>query len=502
MAYQDFIQQDQQFQTSTANSGGGETETGGFIEDTPAKGPVPDQSGPFTGPAGPNTPGGEPVGWQGQKPEYLPNQPEFMPSASEWTVDENQLVESRMNDLMQKDSDLFKSIEGRARREHAVRGGQNSLMATMGAETAVADQAFQIASQDAQTFARSAEFNAAMKNQFGQAEQRFMHNAMLSEQNFRQARLIQREQLASQRAAAAAATNRAMKLADKEQEHWRERNETVHGQTLEIMDLEHGYNQEMSFQNYEQQWLLGEQGQAHSLEQMDRQTDNQIRAAEQQFGWTMTLNYQSELAALERQRLQGAAMIGSTEGLSAEQQRRAYEEQNEMFANAYDLTSSFYASQGGPGFQARWYSEPGGDQPFEPGDGVGTKELGGGQPRKGEGGEQGPWRNPYEGRYGDYLSYGHGGYNLYMPPKPSSMGGQPGQGMQMVGGSMYGSNPEYGNQGYAYTQPWFNPPQGGGEEEGGGTAPPGGGPGGPPTGGGGGRGTAPRNSFWPPTHRQ
>ena len=89
---------------------------------------------------------------------------------TEWDVTREQTVAGQMEDIYDRDSPFFDQARERATRAHLAGGGQNSLMAAQAGEMAAMDQAFKIAFADASTYARSAEFNAAMKNQFGLAE--------------------------------------------------------------------------------------------------------------------------------------------------------------------------------------------------------------------------------------------------------------------------------------------------------------------------------------------
>lgn len=115
-----------------------------------------------------------------------------------WDVTPEQTVQGQFEDLYDRDSPIFELARQRAIRQHLASGGQNSAMAAGFGEIAAMDKAFQIAQADAATYARSAEFNAAMANQYSLAEQRFIHNALLSEQAFDQAKVLQTQRIAAQ----------------------------------------------------------------------------------------------------------------------------------------------------------------------------------------------------------------------------------------------------------------------------------------------------------------
>lgn len=115
-----------------------------------------------------------------------------------WDVTEEQTVAGQFEDLYNRDSPIFELARQRAIRQHLGSGGQNSAMAAGFGEVAAMDKAFEMAKQDALTYARSAEFNAAMANQYSLAEQRFIHNALLSDQAFEQAKSLQTQRIAAQ----------------------------------------------------------------------------------------------------------------------------------------------------------------------------------------------------------------------------------------------------------------------------------------------------------------
>lgn len=120
------------------------------------------------------------------------------PSMTPWEVTDEQTVQGQLTDLYDRDSPFFEQARQRAIRQHLGSGGQNSAMAGAFGELAAMDTAFKVGFADAQTYARSAEFNAGMANQFSLAEQRFIHNAMLSDQAFDQASALQTQRVEAQ----------------------------------------------------------------------------------------------------------------------------------------------------------------------------------------------------------------------------------------------------------------------------------------------------------------
>ena len=165
----------------------------------PPAAPPPAQWTPATPPA-PFTPGGADPG--------IPESGTGIPAEqTDWDVTEEQTVMGQLEKNYDKDSPFFQLAAERAKRAHQASGGQNSLMASQAGIMAAMDTAFKVSAADALTYARSAEFNAAMKNQFGLAEQRFIHNATLSKQNFQHSKILLLEQIRGQLA------NTAMQVA-------------------------------------------------------------------------------------------------------------------------------------------------------------------------------------------------------------------------------------------------------------------------------------------------
>jgi hypothetical protein len=302
-------------------------------------------------------------------------------------------------------------------------------MAQTAAYKGVVDMAFQIASQDAATYARSAEFNASTANQFALSNLQFMQNALLSTQNYQQAQVLQAQQIqgnlqsvsmqvAGQIAAtkiSAAATVSAAGISA--------------NATLRAADIQRQTTLDSLQINFQNTWALNEQQQAHQLEMSDRTTDNSIRhdilAANTNFGQQLTLQMNTEQNANLRQLMAGVSTIGATPGLTGAQQQNAIQQLTSMYHTNSSLTSGFYGSaayglstgqsganitgQSTPGVNAAVASMPGG--------------------------------STYQ-QYGDYLSYGQGGYTFTAAPTIQFFGGT-GLPTQQGGLAMYGSNTQY-----------------------------------------------------------
>lgn len=326
------------------------------------------------------TPKNTPVGWGNSKPEFLPNMPSNMPGSTDWKVTEDQTVEGRMRGLMGEDNALNQQIRAQTQLQASRAGMQNSLMAISAGEQRVIDQAFSIASQDAQTFARSAEFNALMKNQFSQAEQAFMHTAMLSDQNFRHARLLQTEQINGQLSQIAAQIGGQLQLSAQEQDHWVQRAGLSHAQTLETMELNqvfdiermgfgHELNVDMLGRTHEFNVDMLNRTHDNTLERDFMQTGNQmilnesaanlqdwmsdrdmLRTLEinsQQYSHQSQMTFASLMASLGQSQIDAFGTIGSS-GAKPAQQSDAMRQTNQAFESVRRLIQSMFSLPSGP----------------------------------------------------------------------------------------------------------------------------------------------------------
>lgn len=280
----------------------------------------------------------------GDRPEFLGETPADMPTATQWDVTAEQTVAGQFASIMDSSNPAFQVIQEQVRRAQAASGRQNSLMADRSVVMALAEVGFRMASQDAATYARSAEFNAAMRNQFGLAEQAFMYNAMLSDQNFRQGVMMLREQhaatidqinadLRSRLAQIGATATAEIQIANNAQAN-----------NLALMDRAHGQALEQAEVNFQYGWTLNEQGQNFALEQTAANANAQSFLGAQQFNYQMQLNYLSEMGANGRQLLATIEGIGGNPNITAAQASAAiadairnYNAVNQQLSSAYAL---------------------------------------------------------------------------------------------------------------------------------------------------------------------
>jgi len=313
-------------------------------------------------PAQTSTPRNTPVGWGDDRPEFLPEMPENMPGPTEWEVTEDQTVAGQLENNLSKDSPLFEVLQESAQTNAARRGLKNSLMALTAGELATVSKAFEISSQDAATFARSAEFNAITANQFSQAEQAFMHSAMLSEQNFRQASRLQQEQIQGAIDQISAEIRGRSRLAEQQQDHWLQQSGVMHAQNLESMELNHvldverlgvvqDYNLEsMAFQTESQMALAGFNSDLQAA-LMDRQFMQNLQLNEQQFGMQQSLQYQQQVFGMLQTELAMIGQIGSGD-LTPEQMQHAIGQLRPAVTENINLMATFFNANGGPAAQS------------------------------------------------------------------------------------------------------------------------------------------------------
>lgn len=322
------------------------TKTGGATgSETPVTSNPPEAGGEESG-GGKTAPGGQevtsespastPVGWGEDQPEHLPDQPDFMPGPKEWEVTEEQTVAGQLEKNLEEDSALNENIRDQVGTQAAKAGLKNSLMAMTAAEKMVLDTAFKVSQQDAATYARSAEFNATMANQFSAAEQAFMHQAMLNEQNFKQSQILQKEQIRGQLAAVNAKIGGQMRLADKAQKHWKEQNESLHDQNLETM----------AFKAEAEMAAMGWQSDLE-VSRMDRAAMHDMIKQEENFNMQTRLNYQNHVYGMLQTEVQALGQIGAS-GAKANQQRPAAQQVKSQTTKNIDLIGGFFSSEDGP----------------------------------------------------------------------------------------------------------------------------------------------------------
>lgn len=197
----------------TGDTGTGDTGTGDTGDTRVDKAPAP------TDPRG-GTGGGVNINYKvpeaGEGPGAIESSGTGPDDATPWEVTEEQTVAGQMDKNYDRDNPFMQKAAAKAERGWQAQGGQNSLMAQKAGQSAAMDVAFKMSFEDAKTYARSAEFNAAMKNQFGLAEQRFIQNSLLSEQNYGQAIELQTQMIAGQLEGIAAQYQGKSQLMDKE----------------------------------------------------------------------------------------------------------------------------------------------------------------------------------------------------------------------------------------------------------------------------------------------
>lgn len=103
-----------------------------------------------------------------------------------WNLTPQDTVAGQYASLMSTGSPAIQAAEQATIRANASNGGNNSLMAQTAATLAGSQVALTIAQQDAQMNAANGQFNASAANTFATAQNAFIHNATLSEQNFNQ----------------------------------------------------------------------------------------------------------------------------------------------------------------------------------------------------------------------------------------------------------------------------------------------------------------------------
>lgn len=282
------------------------------------------------------------------QPQFLGQTPANMPTATNWNVTADQTVQGQLSKALTgiSDSPLYQQMSDQLVRAHAAAGGGNSLMAQTAAYNTVVSTAFQVAQADAGTYAKSAEFNASMANQFGLANQRFMQEALLSDQNYRQAGVLQTQQIAgnvgiakiqagAQVQAAGLNAGAITSAAQIQVQGQLSAIQSQHQNDLQTLDITHQYNMAQSNQQFLQQYALGNQQLAGNFminAQQDQHQNN--------------LQYGAETASLLQQQIASGGQIGSTPGLSADQQAAGMTSITNWTKNAQNVLSSLYMGGG------------------------------------------------------------------------------------------------------------------------------------------------------------
>jgi hypothetical protein len=105
---------------------------------------------------------------------------------TQWNVTADQTVAGQYAGLMATGNPAIQAAEQSTIRANAANGGNNSLMAQTAATLAGSQVALTIAQQDAQVHAQAGQYNATAANTFAEAQNQFIQNATLSQQNFQQ----------------------------------------------------------------------------------------------------------------------------------------------------------------------------------------------------------------------------------------------------------------------------------------------------------------------------
>lgn len=361
-------------------------------------------------------------------------------SMTPWDVTAEQTVQGQMNIITShmQDNPVYQSLAASLERAQAAHGGENSLMAETAAYNGVVNLAFQVASADAATYARSAEFNASTANQFALSNRQFMQQALLSTQNYQQSQVLQSQQIegnlqsvsmqiAGQIRATSIGANAQVASAQIGAAAQIRSASIGASAALGAANIQRRTALDSIQANFEGQWALNEQGQAHNLEMSDRTTDNAIRhdiiQGNQTFGQNLTLQMNSESNANLRQLMGSVGQIGATPGLTGEQQANAINQLTQMYHTNQSLTNSFYSSPGYSLSSGQAGANMTGNSGYAPVNAAASTGPGG----------------PTYQQYGDYLSYGQGGYTMTAAPSLQFYGGD-GLVHSQGGIPMYGSN--------------------------------------------------------------
>ncbi len=295
---------------------------------------------------------------------FIPAVPANEPTATAWTVTPDQTVQGQMDQLTTKlqTNPVYQSLADQLKRTSAAAGGGNSLMAETSAYNSVIGLAYNIATSDAATYAKSAEFNASMANQFGLAEQQFMNTALLSDQNYKQSQVLQSEQIkgnldsvdrqiagqiqsttiagqAEVDAAGAQITAAGMYASASIQD----------AQLSAATSLQESATQQQTTLDglqiqFQSNWALNQQGQANQLQTIGAQAGAQIDVNSannaDQFAKSLTLQNNADYNANLRQLMSGISTIGATPGLTADQQSNAISTETSIFQTNSALTNA------------------------------------------------------------------------------------------------------------------------------------------------------------------
>lgn len=321
---------------------------------------------------------------------FIPAVPANEPTAVKWDVTPEQTVQGQMDQLTKNiaTNPVYQSLADQLERVNASKGGGNSLMAESAAYNQVVGLAYNIATADAATYAQSAEFNASMANQYGLAEQQFINTATLSNQNFQQSQVLQASQIkgnldsvtkqingqlaattiagnasvaaagasaagqvAAARVGAEASTANALlasqtSLTESQLSAKTSMDEAQLSSTTSLSEADTQRKTtldglQIGFQN---NWMLNQQGQSNNLQTLGAQEQNQITNAQIQFTYQSSLQTNTENNANLRQLMASVGTVGSTPGLTPQQQANAIQQLTDMYKTNTGLTNSFYGA--------------------------------------------------------------------------------------------------------------------------------------------------------------
>lgn len=358
---------------------------------------------------------------------FIPADSGMGPGPTNWTVTADQTVQGQMDKLTQNigTNPVYQSLAAQLTRENAAHGGTNSLMAETAAYNQVVGLAYNIATNDAATYAKSAEFNASMANQFGLAAQQFHNTALLSDQNYKQSQVLQAEQingnlqsvsmqiagqLASTRIAADAQMNSAGISANAQitsstiGANASMTNAKLSAETsLKEATLQHQTTLDSLQIQFQSQWSLQQGAQGNALQQGAQNQYYATQNATTQFGHQLTLQNNTEMNANLRQLSAGVAQIGATPGLTAQQQAAGIATLTGVYKTNNELTNSAYASATHGISNGSAAGSSTGNYSLNPPPGPGTNPS-----------------DPYN-QYGNYMAYP--GYEITAPPTLPFFGG-------------------------------------------------------------------------------
>jgi hypothetical protein len=287
--------------------------------------------------------------YQAPDKSFIPKVPDDEPTATTWDVTPEQTVQGQMKQLTTdlQTNPVYQSLASAVKRASAAAGGGNSLMAETAAYDKVIGLAFNVASADAATFAKSAEFNATMKNQFSLATQQFMHTALLSDQNYKQSQVLQSEQikgnldsvdrqvagqLESTRVSAAAQVEAAGEMAGAQissssisAEASMENAKLAAATSLSEADLQRKTTLDAIDLNFKSAWSLGQEQTAGELQRIGAQTGATIAINADAFVKNATLARQSDMSTGLNQLEANLTAISTMPGLTPQQQANAVE---------------------------------------------------------------------------------------------------------------------------------------------------------------------------------